>query len=100
MELTNIRQIVPAVRDVRAKTGNSTFQRRAPKLEYAKARQRWWIQVRFNSDIDLMNFEKAITGSEIRLVELKDNFYVEDPRIPDTAEMGEAFRLAENLLAQ
>jgi hypothetical protein len=100
MELINIRQIVPAVRDVRARTESTGFQRRAPKLDYAKARQRWWIQVRFNSDIDLMIFEKAVGGSEIRLIELKDNFYLEDPRIPDTANMRQAFRLAENVLAQ
>ncbi len=76
------------------------FQRRAPKLNYAKARLRWWIHVRFNSDLDLMIFEKAVAGSEVRLVELDNNFYIEDPRIPDTAEMREAFRLAESLLAQ
>ena len=62
------------------------FQRRAPKLNYAKARLRWWIHVRFNSDLDLMIFEKAVAGSEVRLVELDNNFYIEDPRIPDTAE--------------
>jgi hypothetical protein len=100
MELTNIRQIVPAVREIRAKTGTAAFQRRAPKLDYAKARQRWWIQVRFNSEIDLMIMEKAVAGSEIRLVELEDNFYLEDPRIPDSADMGKAFRIAENVLAQ
>jgi hypothetical protein len=81
-------------------TGNPVFRRRAPKLNYAKAQQRWWIQVRFNSDVDLMILEKAIAGSEIRLVEFDNGFYLEDPRIPDTAEMGEAFRLAESLLAQ
>jgi len=100
MELINIRQVVPAVRQIRVKTGNPVRQRRAPKLSYAKARQRWWIQVQFNSDLDLMIFEKAVAGSEIRLVELNDCFYLEDPRITDTAEMGEAFRLAESLLAQ
>jgi hypothetical protein len=100
MKLTNIRKIAPAVRDVRAQTGNTAFQRRAPKLDYAKTRQRWWIQLRFNSDIDLMILEKAVAGSEIRLVELENSFYLEDPRIPDSAEMGEAFRIAENLLAQ
>jgi hypothetical protein len=100
MELTNIYQIVPAVRDMRVQTGNSVFRRRAPKLTYAKARQRWWIHVRFNSELDLMILEKAVAGSEIRLVELSGSFYLEHPQIPDTAAMNEAFRLAEILLAQ
>jgi len=100
MDLTNIRRIIPAVRDVRIKAGTSMFQRRAPKLNYAKARQRWWIQVRFNSEIDLMILEKVVRGSEIRLVELEGTFYLEDPRIPDTAEMDEAYRLAESVFAQ
>ena len=39
-------------------------------------------------------------GSDIRLVELGDKFYLEDPRIPDTADVNEAHRLAEALLAQ
>lgn len=100
MALQNIKYVVPAVRSLRAKTATNVFTRRAPKLNYAKARQRWWIHVEFNSDIDLYIFEKALSGSEIRLVELKETFYVEDPRIPDTADMGEAFRLAETIIAQ
>ena len=100
MGLQNIKYVVPAVRNVRAKSNTSAFTRRAPKLDYAKARQRWWIHVDFNSDIDLYIFENTVSGSEVRLVELKDLFYVEDPRIPDTADMGEASRLAETIIAQ
>src|ERR1700687_5536622 len=100
MGLQNIKYVVPAVRNIRAKSNTNAFTRSAPKLDYAKARQRWWIHVEFNSDIDLYIFEKAVSGSEIRLVELKETFYVEDPRIPDTADMGEATRLAETIIAQ
>jgi hypothetical protein len=100
MGLQNIKYVVPAARSFRAKSTANAFTRRAPKLDYAKARQRWWIHVEFNSNIDLCIFEKALSGSEIRLVELKETFYVEDPRIPDTADMGEAFRLAETIIAQ
>lgn len=81
-------------------SNTNAFQRLSQNLDYAKARQRWWIQVRFNSDVDLMILEKAITGSEIRLVQLEDKFYLEDQRIPDTADIGEAYRLAECVLAQ
>ena len=100
MKLTNIRYIVPAVENIRARTSSSGFQRTAPKLSYAKANQRWWIKLRFTSDIDLIILEKAVTGSEIRLVELDGSFYLEDRRIPDTASMGEARRLAEILVPQ
>src|SRR5437016_2145602 len=100
MGIINITHIVPAVQNLRAKAGTTVFQRCAPKLYCAKARQRWWIQVRFNADSDLMILEKAVTGSEICLVELKDNFYLEDPRIPDTADLGEAYSLAASLLSQ
>lgn len=100
MQLTNIREIVPAAGRLRVKTGNIVFPRNAPKLDYAKARQRWWIQIQFNSDIDLVILEKAVKNSEIRLVEFHDNFYIEDPRIPDSAEMVEATHLAEKVLAQ
>jgi hypothetical protein len=100
MQLTNIRQIAPAVRDVRAKTGNTVFPRNAPKLDYAKAQQRWWIQIRFNSDIDLVILEKAVKNSKIRLVEFRETSYIEDPRIPDSAEMVEASHLAEKVLAE
>ena len=99
MELQNIKHVVPAVRSFRVKSATNAFTRRAPKLDYAKARQRWWIHVEFNSDIDLYILEKAVSGSEIRLVELKETFYVEDPQIPDTADMGEASRLAETIIA-
>ncbi len=100
MGLQNIRSIVPAVKHPRVKVSSNAFIRRTPKLDYAKARQRWWIHVDFNSDIDLYIFEKALTGSEIRLVELHDTFYVEDARMPETADMGEADRLAETIIAQ
>jgi hypothetical protein len=100
VDLTNIRQIAPAVRDLRAKLGNPSFRRRSPKLNYAKAQQRWWIQVRFNSDIDVAILEKAVAESDIRLVEFLGSFYIEDPSIPDTADMRDAFRLAEIVLAQ
>jgi len=100
MRLQNIKYIVPAVRDVRVKSATNAFTRRAPKLDYAKARQRWWIHVEFNSDIDLCIMENAVSGSEIRLVELKETFYIEDQRIPDTADMGEASRLGETVIAQ
>jgi hypothetical protein len=76
------------------------FQRTAPKLAYAKANQRWWIQIECDLDIDLYIFEKALSGSEIRLIELDERFYVEDPRIPDQAEMGKAHDLAETCIAQ
>jgi hypothetical protein len=100
MELQNIRYVVPAVRSFRSKVNTTAITRRAPKLNYAKARQRWWVHIECNSDIDLYIFEKALSGSEIRLVELEDEFYVEDPRIPDAANMGEATRLAETIVAQ
>ncbi len=100
MGLQNIKYIVPAVRNPRAKVNTSVFQRTAPKLAYAKANQRWWIQIECDSDIDLYIFEKALSGSEIRFVELEENFYVEDPRIPDQAEMGKAHDLAETCIAQ
>lgn len=45
-------------------------------------------------------FEKAVSGSDIRLIELKGSFYIEDPRLPDTADMGEAFRYAESVLPE
>jgi hypothetical protein len=98
--LQNIRCVVPAVRGFRAELSYNAFTRHAPKIAYAKASQRWWIHVEFNCDLDLYIFEKAIAGSEIRLVELKDTFYVEDPRIPDAAGMGEASRMAEIIVAQ
>jgi hypothetical protein len=100
MGLQNIRCIVPAVKNPHAQVSSSAFMRRTPKLGYAKARQRWWIQIGFNSSIDLQIFEKALNGSEIRLVELHDAFYVEDPRMPDTAHMAEADGQAEIIIAQ
>jgi hypothetical protein len=100
MALQNIKYIVPALRNFRAKTNSTAFVRRAFKLNYAKANQRWWIHVECDSDIDLYILEKALSGSEIRLVELENKFYVEDPRIPDSADMGEATRLAETVIAQ
>lgn len=100
MALQNIRRIVPAVKNPRVKVSSNAFIRRAPKLDYAKARQRWWIHVDFNSDIDLFIFEKALNPSEIRLVELNDAFYIEDPRITDSAHMADADRLAESIIAE
>lgn len=100
MGLQNIKYVLPAARNFRAKTNTNVFIRQAPKLNYAKANQRWWIHVECDSDIDLYILEKALNGSEIRLVELEDKFYVEDPRIPDSAHMGESFRLAETAIAQ
>src|SRR5579862_924020 len=100
MGLQNIKYVVPAARSFRAKSATNAFTRRAPKLDYAKARQRWWIHVEFDSDIDLYIFEETLSGSKIRLVELKETFYVEDPRLPDTADLGEAFRMAETIIAQ
>ena len=100
MQLTNIRQIVPTAGGLRVKTGNVVFPRNAPKLDYAKARQRWWIQIQFNSDIDLVILEKAVKNSQIRLLEFHNTFYIEDPRIPDSAEMAQASHLAEKLLAE
>jgi hypothetical protein len=95
-----IRNITPAMRDFRVKLSTTAITRRAPKLDYAKARQRWWIHVECDSNNDLCILEKALSGSEIRLVELGDKFYVEYPRIPDTAHMGEAYRLAETIIAK
>jgi hypothetical protein len=100
MDLQNIRSIVPAVKNPRVKVSVNAFIRRTRKLDYVKPRQRWWIHVDFNSDIDLCIFEKALTGSEIRLIELHDTFYVEDPRIPDSAHVPEADRLADTFTAQ
>jgi hypothetical protein len=100
MGLQNIKYVVPAARDFRVKTSTNVFTRHAPKLNYAKARQRWWIHVECDTDLDLYIFEKALGGSEIRLVELEDKFYVEDPRLPDTVDMGEAYRLAETVIAE
>jgi hypothetical protein len=98
--LQNIKYVVPAVRHPRAKVNTSVFQRTAPKLAYAKANQRWWIQIECDVDIDLYIFEKALSGSEIRFIELEDRFYVEDPRISDQAEIGQAHDLAETYIAQ
>ena len=92
--------IVPAVQSIRAAVNSSGFQRQVQKLSYAKARQRWWILLHFNSDIDLMIFEKAVKGSDIRLIELADKFYLEDLRIPDTSDMSEAESSAKAVLAQ
>ncbi len=100
MGLQNIKYIVPAVQNPRAKVNTTVFQRTAPKLSYAKASQRWWIHIECDSDIDLYIFEKALSGSEIRFIELEERFYVEDPRIPDQAEIGRAHDLAETCIAQ
>ena len=91
MTLTNIRHIVEPVSDFHAATQISPPLRVPRYSEYAKANQRWWIELRFNSEADLAVFEKAVRGSFLRLVELKRKFYLEDPRIPDTAEMGAVF---------
>jgi len=99
MELTNIRQIVGAVRNIRSMS-NSPFRRTVPKLDYAKARQRWWIELRFNSEIDLMILEKAVTGSGLRINELAGTFYLEDPRIPDHVNFAVAYDLAEKFVSQ
>jgi hypothetical protein len=98
--MQNIKYIVQPVRNPRVKVSTNVFTRRAPKLNYAKANQRWWIQIDCNSDIDLYILEKALKGSEIRLVELEEKFYIEDPRIRDTAEMGDVHRAAETIIAQ
>jgi hypothetical protein len=100
VQLTNIRHVIPAVKMGTIKADSTAFRRLAPKLDYAKARQRWWIEVEFTSNVDLIILEKAVMGSEIRLIELKECFYVEDPRIPDSVNFGEAFRLAERLIPQ
>jgi hypothetical protein len=100
MALRNIRRIVPAVRNIRVQVSNSTITRSGPKLNYAKANQRWWIHVEFNSNIDLYIFEKALKDSEVRLVELCSAFYIEDPRIPDEADMAQAAHLADTFVAQ
>lgn len=100
MELVNIRSIAPPVIAPHASSRSTGLTRRAAKVDYAKARKRWWIGVRFDSEIDLMIFEKATTGSDIRLIELQHKFYIEDPRLPDTADMGAAFRYAESLLPE
>ena len=95
MELTNIRSIAPPVSAPRVSSSTDTLRRPGNQLNYVKANQKWWVGVRFNSDADVMVFEKSIQGSSIRLVEFEGEFYIADPSIPDTGSMEEPFRYAK-----
>lgn len=95
MELTNITNIVPPVAKMHVSASTGAIRRQSNRLSYAKANQRWWIEVLFDSEIDVMIFEKSIKGSTIRLVEFDGRFYIEDPRLPDTAPMSAPFQYAE-----
>jgi hypothetical protein len=92
LETTNIKYIVKPVTNVSVfSTMNRTF--RQPKFqEYVKANQRWWVELRFNSEIDLALLEKAVATSPVRLIEFQGSYYIEDPVIPDQADMSQAFR--------
>ena len=99
MELTNIRSIAPPVSNLQVfSSTNALPRRRKSRLNYAKANQRWWVGVRFNSEIDVMMFEKTIEGSPISLVEFGGEFYIQDPRIADSATMDAPFRYAKEEL--
>lgn len=98
MELTNIRSIAPPVSDVKITGRLSSFLRHGNTLNYAKANQRWWFEVLFDSELDLMMFGKAIRGSSVRMVELHGKYFIEDPSIPDSASMSEAESLIEEQL--
>ena len=98
MELTNIRYIVKPVSDPRVYTQTQPPFRHSHKRTYVKASQRWWVELRFHSDIDVAIFEASIQGSGRRLIEFQDTFYLEDPQLKDTDDIDAPFQYAGNEL--
>jgi len=103
MELTNIRVITKPLGlavFVGSPIGGcySKPYRTRYQLDYVKANQKWWIEVRFGSEADVAIFEKAVHGSCIRLVEFQQRFFIEDSRIEDSAGVDNASKYAEEEL--
>jgi len=57
---------------------------------YVNASKRWWIELLFNSDLDIAVFEKAVPEAGMRFIEFGSRFFLEDPRIPDVGDRIEA----------
>ena len=66
----------------------------------AVARQRWWVEVEFNSEADIMIVEKCLAGSSVRLMELAGRFYIEDPVLRNEMEMDDVWRYATDGLVR
>ena len=104
MELTNIREISKAPLDVFPFTGpphvggKALPFRQKHTLDYVKANQRWWVEVRFTSEADVAIFEKALKGSRVRFIEFQGRFFIEDPRLTDGTEFGGVLKYVEEEL--
>ncbi len=93
MELTNIREILEPLPITFQSQSPTILRSRKASPKYVKANQRWWLEVQFNSDIDLVLFEKTIAGSPVRLIEFQNRFFIEEPRTPDVDDMSRGLGL-------
>ena len=81
MRTTNIRHILEPVADFHVMTKIRPSLRRGSPIDYVKANQRCWIEIRFNSELDPAIFEKAVKGSTVRLAEWKGRFFITAVRL-------------------
>ena len=51
------------------------------RLNYVKVNQRWWIEVKLRSQVDVAIAENALHGSPIRFIDFKSRYFLEDPSI-------------------
>jgi hypothetical protein len=94
-----VRYVVPPVSNPAVFISTKELLNRPSKqLDHTQANQRWWFGVQFDSEADIMMFEKAVSGSPVRLVEMEGRLYVEDPAVPDTATMGNVLGYVEERL--
>ncbi len=97
---TKITSIVPPVSNARLYIETNVFKRNKPELPWVESRQRWWLRIRFQIDLNLVMFEHILQGSMMRFIEFQGAHYLEHPDLPDWAEFAEAYARAQDSLAR
>ena len=97
---TKIRGVVPPVSNLQVKIETRNIvERIAPKLIEVETRQRWWLEVEFILDLDMIVLEHVVAGSKIRFIEFQNAFYIEHLGMPDSLQFYEAYvTCLENLI--
>jgi hypothetical protein len=86
MEPVHVHEILQPV-PIIGSTRNPGRQYRLTKnAPYVNASQRWWIELLFNSDVDVAVFEKTLKVSAVRFIEFNARFFIEDRRMPDVGD--------------
>ena len=76
----------------------STLNNERPLTSPLTVRKRWWVEVTFTSDIDLLIFHRALHGSPIRPIITENRSFFEWEALDSCQDFSQASRMAERFL--